>query len=356
MIRMTPAIIAIAAVGALVAACGCTNEPGALKMTVEPEKPVFRSDEPLRLNVTLEPVKGPVCLWESSHLLADVVAADGSPPLTGRRDYWICGTPLFGTLPFLPVILAIAVFDVGDVHGRLPIMKKGDERQFSLSIVKTGEHSARIHQCPSRFSQEEPLNQPSGLPPGRYCIRVHLVNENESFGPAPLFWIPYSQPVVRSAIVHVEAPPAVASTLERTEDAATAEPLGGPERRGEPGPATGGILAAPPRRITRAAIVRGFEPDGCRLSTKPNADLPEAVAKHIELARAALERNRLLPPEWKLCAAKFDDGSWLVRCTPRGKALGAAWIPTTVLMRDGKVVEICEFQVFDPSVSDEEGQ
>lgn len=88
------------------------------------------------------------------------------------------------------------------------------------------------------------------------------------------------------------------------------------------------------------------EASWCANSSDPSpANFAPEIQFKIDLARDLLESDKLLPPEWELCARSMAEaGVWWVECRPRGPYLNSA---ITVVIRDDRIERRFYSDAFD---------
>ena len=180
---------------------GCANEPGALRLEVIPEKPQFRPDEPICLQATLRAVKGPVCLGRGYRFGVEMTPVTAEAPVLREQRFALCGMPALATLPLRPFLLTAILLDVGDLLGRFNVLHQNDQAKSSVTLQLI--HDAKK---PGLLVLRDAasIGQSKGkLPPGRYRLKVSLLNEHQDWYPPPLFWRPYAHPATAEVLVCV---------------------------------------------------------------------------------------------------------------------------------------------------------
>lgn len=182
---------------------GCTQQPGALRLVVRPEKPVFDHGEPVVLAATITSAKDGAALYRS--FFFDVsIEQEGREIARNGEFVFICGTPFMMGMPFTSFVWVGRLLDVGDSWGEFLVLREGasitkrllipmDTRYPPLSMKDEGD--------------EEPWHEswlPPPLAPGKYQVTCRLVNKNLSVYPDPMFWKPYA-PAVESTTEFVVA-------------------------------------------------------------------------------------------------------------------------------------------------------
>ena len=172
---------------------GCTNAPNALELRVSPDKKEFPHGDPVLLNATLTATGGSVCLANSYAFAVELDPADGSASLQGSDQRFGCGTALMGILPIYPIILPVALLDLGDASGRFTVISHGQQKTRRLALGRFG---SGLEVCSAReFHRRKEAGTVKTLPPGEYGVRVRLINEHVGGFPPPFFWKPYEHPV-----------------------------------------------------------------------------------------------------------------------------------------------------------------
>ncbi|MFQ5502988.1 MAG: hypothetical protein ACE5EQ_11925 [Phycisphaerae bacterium] len=93
--------------------------------------------------------------------------------------------------------------------------------------------------------------------------------------------------------------------------------------------------ARPVALVPKLAREELFRQGGCSNSIEPNPNpIPAYIQTRIDIARDYLKMEKLLPPEWELCAFEDPDDGWSVLCRPLE---GYAFSRITVVLSDGKV-------------------
>ena len=198
MIRNLQLVVCLPMSSAIIAGCGLDRS--SMHMTLTPEKPVFRSDEPIRLKATIHADKGPVALpaYQLDIKVVPMEGQDRALDSTEHRAY--CGTGVAEATLFYPVFFVVFVGDVGDRFERYRCYSKGESRTEHLVIARA--------------------ITPTDLKPGFTNIaanhtrwvagsyRVHVATDDSAtvggMFPPPLFWFPYKHPLRAEAVVRVE--------------------------------------------------------------------------------------------------------------------------------------------------------
>ncbi len=189
----------------IVAATGCSNQPGALKMEVTPAKTEFDADEPIDLSVTLRAGNSPICLSKARKFRFEVNRVGQKSPIAGdiNNNYARCGTGILDSLILFPYLWAFAWLDVADAANRFHVLKAKDSivHQFCLR-----EDSVQLPELSDK-GYVQYVRSPIQLGPGEYDVRIVLYNERASCGdflPLPIGWQLYNQPTEATARVVVK--------------------------------------------------------------------------------------------------------------------------------------------------------
>ena len=192
------------AAAVLLVGSGCTNEPGALNLTIIPERPEFATDEPILIRAVLSAKGEPVCLSQSYRYSATVTPVELADAAThGDSRVYRCGLQRLVVLFTWPVLLPASLLDVTDVGRRFDIIDHSQERWKTLaltSLERQGQRYVRSRRirCGQNIAKIE-----SQWPPGEYCIRLQLINRHTGPYPPPLFWKPYDRPVEAETTVRI---------------------------------------------------------------------------------------------------------------------------------------------------------
>lgn len=180
---------------------GCTNEPGALHLSLAMNKTSYRPDEQIGLVATLKTTDKPIILSKQLVFQAEMTKV-GDPTVYIRKEQGVfCGMgALF--LMICPWVIPIAWMDVADLQQHFDVMNPNDfrSRELSLSAYES-QGKAYISDCSFAHHLE--------LAPGTYQLTVTLDNRYEPGIVPPLFWKPYDQPV--SATIPITIVPGTTS-------------------------------------------------------------------------------------------------------------------------------------------------
>jgi len=202
-------LVGIASLAALVGAC--TNEPGALRLSVKPTKEVFRPYEPIVLTATLMARDKPVCLARSRWYDVEMIPVNAEAEvLRGSGQLASCGMGLLALVPVLPLVYTGSYLDVADTSARFDVLTPERKRFDKIQIALEAPNSIRlVLGRPIRIPIGVVLNRVANVdanqdrwPAGEYVASLRLKNQHLGF-PPPLFWKPYSQPVQAETIVRI---------------------------------------------------------------------------------------------------------------------------------------------------------
>lgn len=217
-------------------AAGCSNQPGALRLELEPTAAVFRNDEPLRFKATLVADAPRVCVGSDHAFSLEVrgpmgEAARADIPAERAHHFRFgvvrCGGALVVVWPVLIVYPVAQLLDVGDLMGSYEIIRSGAAREICLvasvpppdldpqwyrawheNLSALFDDASGVLSYPGRVPFPEPgrlpFPQPGRWKPGRYEVRVRFEHAHKL---APLFWQPYDHELSAStSIMIVEQP------------------------------------------------------------------------------------------------------------------------------------------------------
>lgn len=198
----------------VLAAIGCSNQPGALMIQVSPAKAEFGADEPIVLSVKLRTGDWPVCLSKARHFRYEVFRVGEKNLIAGdaNNKYALCGTGILESLILFPYLYAFAWLDVADAAGRFQVLKANNTIVHEFCLRGKSEQLPEL----SSRGYVQYVHSSIDLSPGEYDVRIILRNERAYCGdflPLPIGWQLYSQPVSATARVIVreviEASPTV---------------------------------------------------------------------------------------------------------------------------------------------------
>ena len=183
---------------------GCTQQPDAIRLTVTPEKETFVRSEPVVVRTHLVGTDGNAALHKS-FFYAMELSREGKVVGTSGDQPAFCGTGIIETIPFQPFILVGSLFDVGDLSGRFMVLTKGKEcSQKVLVRPDSFQPDNKFVFEPRNYMKNANNDTPwekrvlseQSLAPGRYHLRVRLINKRSDSNPLisslpPLFWKPY---------------------------------------------------------------------------------------------------------------------------------------------------------------------
>jgi len=183
---------------------GCTNQPGALQLSVQPAKPEFLEDEPIQLNTTLVATGANICLAKDRRFAVELHSLDrrDEPPMMCPERFGLCGTGYMALWPLHPFFFAGSLLDVGDTAGRFDVLPRHGrlEEHITVIVCKLGE--------PYRLAVFQKTGAPARAEcelwrAGEYVAKVRLVNEHVDFNPPPFFWHPYPHAVEAETRIRV---------------------------------------------------------------------------------------------------------------------------------------------------------
>lgn len=209
-------------------ATGCRNQPGALRLELEPAAATFRSDEPLRFKATLVADAPRVCVGRHHGYEIEVRGPIGEEtrPAPSAAESWrgdteraYCGTALVPLMPILIFWPVAQVVDVGNVMGNYEVLPASAARKYSIvawiphadskdrrlaawhqDLHAPADNGAGALNHPARL----PFPQPGRWKPGRYEVRVRFEHPHQL---APLFWQPYDHELSASTSVMIVEQP-----------------------------------------------------------------------------------------------------------------------------------------------------
>lgn len=183
---------------------GCTQQPGALRMEVVPERAVVGVGEPIYVTVRLITDKGKVCLARTRHFEIEITNPEAErESFEASTALRICGMGWVMTRDARVWHTLAGWMDVTDKQNRFELLAAGEkiEQEMTFSTWRHGFTRERLIAWARGGS--EPYYEHAGWKPGRYTIRVRLVNEFHDWYPAPLFWSPYAPKIEASADIEV---------------------------------------------------------------------------------------------------------------------------------------------------------
>lgn len=196
-------------------ACGCQNEPGAMRLILKSEKNVYQPNEPIRLTAELHTMKGPVCLTRGYKFSMALDTTDQGLQII-PADWAFCGTGLFAILPFVPLIQFASLLDVADVGHRYIVCRPGFVQTEDVMIIRETQsrrkdYALLLQNLGSDYKPEAR----AAWSPGEITITLTLSNP-QSVGvlPAPLFWRPYSQRVSAKIVIRIDRPSSAPTTQQ----------------------------------------------------------------------------------------------------------------------------------------------
>jgi hypothetical protein len=208
---MTRTSIGLALWGLLLT--GCTNAPDALRLDVSPRAPAYQQAKPVCLDVKLSAVRDPVCLSRSHFFVVELQQVDGKATFKSPEQQFRCGTAFIMALPLLPIVVPIALLDVGDGYGRFIVLQR--RRDHNQHLVLTLREDRLDAFAVDDLSRWEPAMTTEPFPAGRYLARLRLVNEVQDwFVPCPLFWKPYEGAVTAETTVVIAGSTASSTRTE----------------------------------------------------------------------------------------------------------------------------------------------
>ncbi len=196
----------IAAITFALGVPACTNEPGALTLSLAPEQVVIGPNETIRLRATLAAKHGPVCLSRARRLDVTMRPVDHAGPTIREQPFVACGTPYVWLLSLYPAIVLADVVDVADAMNRFEVLRAGETHTATL-LLDVQSSSGELYLIDAQRVGRA-ANARGSLTPGRYLLRARLDNHTDALDtfPAPLFWKPYDRLVVAEATIEVVEP------------------------------------------------------------------------------------------------------------------------------------------------------
>lgn len=190
---------------------GCTNQPGALKLTLTTSTQEFRVHDPIVINVTITAADHPVVLAQDRYFKVDLTRLEPVPETVKGPDIACCGTGELETLVFFPWLYVVAWLDVANVGSRMDLLSAGCSRNDSLYLVQYLASDGKSR-CSLRKRGDHYQLPKEALPPGQYRLSAILANTHMNGLPPPVGWAPYNQPVEASVCFRI-----VASTTPTTQ-------------------------------------------------------------------------------------------------------------------------------------------
>lgn len=191
-------------IGIFLCLAGCTNEPGALMLTIIPERPEFATDEPILLHAVLIAGRNPVCLSNHYRFSAELTPVDVPDQVLPSTDvYFRCGTEMLAALIVSPVVLPASLLDVADASRRFDVIKNGQERMSRIALKRSASSEEDSLQIYHLRAGKKPTRLSHVWDPGMFVIRLKLDNEHPGIFPPPLFWKPYDQPVEAETTIRI---------------------------------------------------------------------------------------------------------------------------------------------------------
>jgi hypothetical protein len=169
-------------------------------MQVKPVRTPFAKDTDVRLRVTLSAHGGAVCYGRPSYFAISLDRDEGEETCETHVVYE-CGMQALPLLPLYVLLIPAAALDVADLSGRFTVIPGGHERSYLLAVASSGS-GLQVRNLDEPKSRNQFLTE-TNLPPGRYRVRVELIEEHHF--PAPLFWAPYDKAVVAETEFRIEA-------------------------------------------------------------------------------------------------------------------------------------------------------
>lgn len=191
---------------AVLAASGCSNQPGALTMQVTPAKAEFATHEPIVLSAKLRAGDRPVCLSKARQFRYEITRAGEKNPIAGNvhEESLMCGTGILESFLLFPYLYVFTWLDVADAAGRFHVL---DARDTITQRLHLHDGAVRLPQQNSTTNVHY-IRFPIDPGPGEYDVRVVLRNERAFCGdflPLPIGWQLYNQPTASSARVVVKS-------------------------------------------------------------------------------------------------------------------------------------------------------
>ncbi len=216
-------------IGMSLAASGCVNEPGALRMNVWPDRTHYGTNDLVRLNIEFTAVDKPVAIERNTDFQLTIMPV-ACPSEAARADTarYACGGAMMVLSPILIVLLPIRVTaewgDVTDVAGRYSVIRPGHPARLTVVLCPTSyRHPPNDGDVPptatqalgarrakyvawnqkvyAEFSPDD-AKQDISWPESEYEITVRMAPPD---GVAPLFWQPYNHPISATSRFNIGA-------------------------------------------------------------------------------------------------------------------------------------------------------
>jgi hypothetical protein len=173
-----------------------------LDLQLAPTQEAFATGEPILLKARIVAKKGSVCMDRGNFIAIEVQHPDWPNPAKSR-DWPIARQHSVGPAMY-PVTSTGDILDVLDSQNRYITVDPGKplDRTIRLTPYRGGLTVQDI-EAPT-YPYRDWIGLPSPLRPGRYSIRARLITETTFYFVHPLFWQPYSQPVIGETEVVIE--------------------------------------------------------------------------------------------------------------------------------------------------------